>query len=150
MLALKLELPKTITRINDRKFQDLCQKNPESRIERTSEGDIVIMAPTGGETGKRNFLLAVKIGFSFFGAWMLQSLLRLYQQGILFTARNVWYIRVLGYYVIIDWLINYQMEGVARATELHTTQLLVGLLVIFIAWIMDEGRKIQEEQELTV
>ncbi len=62
MLALKLELPKTITRITDRKFQDLCQKNPESRIERTSEGDIVIMAPTGGETGKRNFLLAVKIG----------------------------------------------------------------------------------------
>lgn len=37
MLALKLELPKTITRINDRKFQDLCKKNPESRIERTSE-----------------------------------------------------------------------------------------------------------------
>jgi uncharacterized membrane protein YdcZ (DUF606 family) len=25
-----------------------------------------------------------------------------------------------------------------------------GLLILFIAWIMDEGRKIQEEQELTV
>lgn len=62
MLALKLELPQTITRINDRKFHDLCKKNPESRLERTSEGDIVIMAPTGGETGKRNFLLAVRIG----------------------------------------------------------------------------------------
>ena len=55
MLALKLELPQTITRINDRKFQELCKKNPDSRMERTSEGDIVIMAPTGGETGKRNF-----------------------------------------------------------------------------------------------
>jgi Uma2 family endonuclease len=62
MLALKLELPQTMTPINDRKFHDLCKKNPESRIERTGEGDIVIMAPTGGETGKRNFLLAVKIG----------------------------------------------------------------------------------------
>ncbi|OLE97954.1 MAG: hypothetical protein AUG75_02130, partial [Cyanobacteria bacterium 13_1_20CM_4_61_6] len=31
--------------------------NPELRIERTSEGDIVVMAPTGGKTGKRNFRL---------------------------------------------------------------------------------------------
>ena len=95
-------------------------------------------------------LMAVKVGFGFFGAWMLQSLLRLYQQGILFTARNVWYIRVLGYYVIIDWLINYQLEAATHAMELHLTQLFVGLLIIFVAWIMDEGRKIQEEQELTV
>ena len=28
--------------------------------------------------------------------------------------------------------------------------LLAGTIIIFIAWIMDEGRKIQEEQELTV
>jgi hypothetical protein len=28
--------------------------------------------------------------------------------------------------------------------------LLPGFVIIFIAWIMDEGRKIQEEQELTV
>jgi hypothetical protein len=26
----------------------------------------------------------------------------------------------------------------------------IGLLILLIAWIMDEGRKIQEEQELTV
>ena len=29
-------------------------------------------------------------------------------------------------------------------------QPVIGVLIIFIAWIMDEGRKIQEEQELTV
>jgi hypothetical protein len=29
-------------------------------------------------------------------------------------------------------------------------KLAVGLLIILVAWIMDEGRKIQEEQELTV
>jgi hypothetical protein len=28
--------------------------------------------------------------------------------------------------------------------------LLAGTIIILIAWIMDEGRKIQEEQELTV
>jgi hypothetical protein len=30
------------------------------------------------------------------------------------------------------------------------SNLLIGFVIIFIAWIMDEGRKIQEEQELTV
>jgi hypothetical protein len=29
-------------------------------------------------------------------------------------------------------------------------QPVIGVLIIFIAWVMDEGRKIQEEQELTV
>jgi hypothetical protein len=33
---------------------------------------------------------------------------------------------------------------------LSTTPVFVGLLIIFVAWIMDEGRKIQEEQALTV
>jgi hypothetical protein len=28
--------------------------------------------------------------------------------------------------------------------------LLAGIIIVLIAWIMDEGRKIQEEQELTV
>ena len=28
--------------------------------------------------------------------------------------------------------------------------LLAGIIIILVAWIMDEGRKIQEEQELTV
>jgi hypothetical protein len=28
--------------------------------------------------------------------------------------------------------------------------LLIGAIIVLIAWIMDEGRKIQEEQELTV
>jgi len=28
--------------------------------------------------------------------------------------------------------------------------LVTGFVILFIAWIMDEGRKIQEEQELTV
>ncbi|NEQ18104.1 MAG: Uma2 family endonuclease, partial [Moorea sp. SIO3E2] len=33
---------------------EFCQVNRELRIERTSEGEIIVMPPTGGETGKRN------------------------------------------------------------------------------------------------
>jgi Uma2 family endonuclease len=49
-------------RMNDREFYEFCQLNPELRIERTSEGDIVVMAPTGGKTGKQNFKLIVALG----------------------------------------------------------------------------------------
>lgn len=51
---------------------------------------------------------------------------------------------------MLDWLVDNQMQGTLHDMDLSTTPVFVGLLVIFIAWIMDEGRKIHEEQELTV
>lgn len=51
--------------MNDDEFFEFCQLNRELRIERTSEGEIIIMAPTGGETGRINFDLNV-----YFGAWV--------------------------------------------------------------------------------
>ena len=35
-------------------FDRLCQANPDIKFERTSTGELVIMSPTGGETGKDN------------------------------------------------------------------------------------------------
>jgi len=51
--------------MSDRDFYEFCRLNPERRIELTKEGDLIIMPPTGGETGKRNFQLTVA-----FGAWV--------------------------------------------------------------------------------
>lgn len=35
-------------------FERLCAANPEIKLERTPTGELVIMSPTGGETGKDN------------------------------------------------------------------------------------------------
>lgn len=35
----------------DSAFEEVCRLNPEARIEQTSEGEIVIMPPAGGESG---------------------------------------------------------------------------------------------------
>jgi Uma2 family endonuclease len=43
-------------------FQQICQNNPELKFELNTQGDLIIMSPTGGETGIKNFKLAVKIG----------------------------------------------------------------------------------------
>jgi Uma2 family endonuclease len=40
--------------LSDEQFFLLCQKNRDLRFERNAKGDLIIMPPTGGETGKRN------------------------------------------------------------------------------------------------
>ena len=48
-------------RMNKEEFFQFCQLNPELRIERTSEGDIIVMAPTGGKTGRQNAKLIARV-----------------------------------------------------------------------------------------
>lgn len=40
--------------ISDEQFYQLCINNPDTKFERKANGEIIIMPPTGGETGKRN------------------------------------------------------------------------------------------------
>jgi len=40
--------------MTDDQYFEFCANNPELRVERTAEGDIVIMPPAGFETGDRN------------------------------------------------------------------------------------------------
>jgi len=55
---LVLHLGPAVQRMSDEEFYRFCQLHPDLRIERTSEGDLVIMPPTGGETGRRNFTIS--------------------------------------------------------------------------------------------
>jgi Uma2 family endonuclease len=50
--------------MSDDALYEFCRMNRDLRIERTKEGEIVIMSPTGAETGRRNFELIVA-----FGSW---------------------------------------------------------------------------------
>jgi hypothetical protein len=95
-------------------------------------------------------LWLVKMGLLTFGQVILICLFRLYEKGILFSAKNVLYITFIGYYLIFDWVVDYMLQSALHDMALSSTSIFVGFLVIFIAWIMDEGRKIREEQELTV
>lgn len=48
--------------LSDEQFYQLCQDNRDLRFERNHQGDLVIMPPTGGETGNRNAKLTLKLG----------------------------------------------------------------------------------------
>lgn len=51
-----------IIQMNEEQFFQFCRINDEWRIERTMEGVLEIMPPTGGGTGNRNFKLATRLG----------------------------------------------------------------------------------------
>jgi len=53
MTSLILNNPEAAP-ITDEQFYQLCVANRELKLERTAKGDLIIMPPTGGETGKRN------------------------------------------------------------------------------------------------
>lgn len=43
-----------IVMLTDDQFYQLCQDNPELKLERNRWGELIVMPPTGGETGNRN------------------------------------------------------------------------------------------------
>ncbi|MDJ0662616.1 MAG: Uma2 family endonuclease [Crocosphaera sp.] len=51
-----------ITQINDEQFFQLCCNNPELKLEQNQNGEIIVMSPTGGETGRRNAELIMDFG----------------------------------------------------------------------------------------
>jgi Uma2 family endonuclease len=51
-----------LRKITDSEFFRFCQLNRKLRIERTSNGEIIVMPPAGGDSGRTNFTLAVLLG----------------------------------------------------------------------------------------
>lgn len=43
-----------IIKLTDEQFYQLCRENPDVKFERNATGEIIIMSPTGGETGSFN------------------------------------------------------------------------------------------------
>lgn len=48
--------------MDEEQLFEFCQINRDWRIERTAEGDLEIMPPTGGETSSKNFNLVLQLG----------------------------------------------------------------------------------------
>lgn len=47
--------------LTDRMFRLLCRANPEMRLERSPEGELVVMSPAGSGSGSRNFKIAGRL-----------------------------------------------------------------------------------------
>jgi Uma2 family endonuclease len=59
---LVLHFGSVLQKLTEDDFYEFCRLNGEQPIELTSEGDLLIMSPTGGKTGIRNMELAIQLG----------------------------------------------------------------------------------------
>ncbi len=113
-----------------------------------------------------------------FWYWKLAKLFQFYERGLIFATEAIRCMKTLGFLCVINWLFTSAWYVLGQifpspapppgrimtfipssfrmdffSINIHGTNLgllLAGIVIVIIAWIMDEGRKIQEEQELTV
>lgn len=68
-----------ITRLTRDQFYQLCIANPDLQLERTPQGELVIMTPIGGEGGNQEARLITQVGI-----WNEQT-----QLGVVFSSQTV-------------------------------------------------------------
>ncbi|GAC1463238.1 MAG: Uma2 family endonuclease [Chamaesiphon sp.] len=61
MNSLMLNFP-PVLKLTDEEFEQLAAANKDLRLELTVKGELIIMPPTGGETGNHNFELYIDLG----------------------------------------------------------------------------------------
>jgi Uma2 family endonuclease len=61
MTAITLNL-NSIIKLTSEQFYQLCEENPDLKLERNANGELIVMPPTGGETGKTNSKFNLQIG----------------------------------------------------------------------------------------
>jgi Uma2 family endonuclease len=67
---LLLNVSNTVLHVSASEFDSLCLDNPDLRLELTKDQELIVMSPTGGESGKRNSELIFQVL-----AWSKQTLL---------------------------------------------------------------------------
>ncbi|MGA7952848.1 MAG: Uma2 family endonuclease [Gloeobacterales cyanobacterium] len=60
MTALTLNLD-SIVHMTHEQFHELCRENRDVRLELTARGELIVMPPTGWESGNRNIKLAARL-----------------------------------------------------------------------------------------
>jgi Uma2 family endonuclease len=56
-----IDIPREFSAITSAQFQQLCEDNPDWRLELTAKGQLIIMAPTGWDTSKQNGYLSTQV-----------------------------------------------------------------------------------------
>jgi Uma2 family endonuclease len=62
LMTVNISSPMTLPKMSEAQFYDFCRLNPELRIERTAQGEVIVMPPAFSDTGNRNFKLSAQLG----------------------------------------------------------------------------------------
>lgn len=99
------------------------------------------------------------LGFEISILYCLMKLFGLYARGFIFEFENIRYIRWIGYSMIssqigtiIALYILPSFLFIKTESDLLDicSKIITGLIIVCASWIMEEGRKLKQEQDLTV
>ena len=79
MVTSPLTLSLNQVALSDEQFYNICQNNRELKFERTTQGDLIIMSPVGGESGNREADLLIDLGI-----WNRQT-----ELGFIFSSSTI-------------------------------------------------------------
>lgn len=122
---------------------------------------------SGGEKILGGLISAIPMMIEMFILYSLIKLFKLYEDGEIFSINHVRYIRNIGYALLMGQLVEpFYQFAMGLVLTLHNPPqyryaaitldqtniriLLTAFLVILISWIMAEGCKLREEQQLTI
>jgi Uma2 family endonuclease len=60
---LLLNISNTVLHVSSDEFDSLCLDNPDLRLELSKDQELIVMSPTGGESGKRNVSLSGQVWY---------------------------------------------------------------------------------------
>ena len=89
-------------------FDQLCQDNPDLRLELTKEGELIVMAPAGGESSRKNIDLSTDVNI-----WTRQTNL-----GMAFDSSCGYDFTAIGGGKLspdVSWIEKSRLEGVSPA-----------------------------------
>ncbi|MGD0743811.1 MAG: DUF2975 domain-containing protein [Verrucomicrobiota bacterium] len=126
-----------------------------------SRWGVDVLPPSVGLSPREYFYQALFYSLNLLAVIAVYRLLGFFEKGVIFSAANTSQIRRLGWLAIAYALLkacapifcsNHGLISVPAMliNFLFSPWFFAGCFIIIITWIMDEGRKIQEEQELTV
>lgn len=110
---------------------------------------------------------AIPTAIEMYFLYSLVCLFKLYEKGEIFSAKNVQYIRASAYALLLVQIINPIYESIMGifltwrnppghhffAITVDQTNLgliCLAILILLISWVMAEGARLNEEQQLTV
>lgn len=133
MTSLTVDFHSILT-ITDEQFYQLCWQNPEIKFERTANQELIIMSPTGGETGKRNSELLIELGI-----WNRQQ-----KSGVIFDS-STGFILPNGSIRSPDlaWIPNYKWEQILPEEQKN----FIALCPDFVVELRSESDKLKLLQE---
>jgi hypothetical protein len=140
---------------------------PRAYIVMHLQGNFILHTLSIGEKFFGFLVSMIPGGVDLFVLYFLIKLFRLYEKGEIFSANDVYYIRNIGYALIIGQLLNPIYEvlmglvltwqnppghlfTLVKLDQTNFGILLMAILIVLVSWIMAEGCKLREEQQLTV